>query len=68
MILTYEAQHAALITGLSDRVNNQNWRALASDAADLATLEMLIGKAPTQTIETAPGIQTVMAHPLPASR
>lgn len=67
MILTYEAQHAALVTGLSDRVNNRNWSALASDAVDLQTLETLIGKAPTVGTYDA-RTDTVMVNPLPVSR
>jgi hypothetical protein len=67
MIITYEAQHAALISGLQDRVGNKNWSALASDAADLATLETLIGKAPTTTTHDL-ATDTVMVRPLPATR
>lgn len=68
MIITYEAQHAALIAGLQARVVVGDWAKLAGDAADLQTLETLIGKAPTRVVETEAGIQTVMAHPLPTTR
>jgi hypothetical protein len=64
-IITYEAQHSALIGGIPKRVEARDWNQLSLDAADLATLETLIGKAPTQIIEKVPGVMTVMAKPLP---
>lgn len=64
-IITYEAQHVTLVAGLSARLIAKQWSQLASDATDIATLETLIGAAPTKLVELVPGIQTVMAQPLP---
>lgn len=62
MIITYQQQHATILSGLGAKIQAANWHQVSEDAGDLYTLEVLLGQTPPNPAPVT--ATTVMVKPL----